>query len=87
MSHQHTNQTPEQKVFKINKRRLDQIRKQLDHIRSEQAHIYDNFQKNYSKRQLEDIVSDKEMESLRYEVRDIGIISSVLRRAEIDTIG
>jgi|GEM_PF-2313176 len=84
MNYQYINQ-PTNTVFRVNKRGLDRIKKQLDRMRDKQSEIYTHFKKKYNTHQLENIVSDEEMEELEREENEISAISSNLLYADRTT--
>jgi len=85
MSNQYLNHEPSRRVFRISKRGLDRIKRRLDKIRAEQSEIYTHFKKKYNRHQLEDIVSDEELQDLRREARDARAISDALSHVEMGT--
>ncbi|MDB5167371.1 MAG: hypothetical protein JWN26_516 [Candidatus Saccharibacteria bacterium] len=82
MNYQYIDHKPSRRDFKINKHGLDRIKRRLDRIRAEQSEIYTRFKKKYYRHQLENIISEEELQDLHQEMLESGNISSAISLIE-----
>lgn len=60
---------------------LDRVKKRLDRIRFEQAEIYSHFKKKYDRHQLDDLLTEQDIQDLYEHDSSVSSINESLVRA------